>query len=589
MTDFLNFSFESLRTELFLVTFTLFLLVYGLLKPRFDHVAKLSLFGLGIAFLSLWITIGDGDSADYFGPIHVFRSLPESITCIYIPGDMNYSDESSLDYFGWIEFCYLDFVFFFNQLLGLFVPMATNFDLFYPFGFFEAKLMDTQLIFNDCILVDAVGQYLKSLIILSSSCVILYSFQYSKTEKWHQYESLILILLSTASMMIMVSAFDFMTLYLTIELQSLCFYVLAASLRHSEYSVESGLKYFILGALASGIFLFGVSLLYVSTGLLNFGDLYTYYLLEGQGFHPKELTGPLQFGLFCIFVALLFKLTAAPFHLWAPDVYASAPTIVTAFFSLAPKIAFLAVFLRIGTWTFLINSTGLCNLVLVQCAALSMFLGAFGALGQRQIKRLLAFSSINHVGFLLLALVVGTQDGLEALFFYIFIYVVMTIGVFGVVLSLRGNRIGVANVLHISDLSRLSKSNPALAGVFTLILFSLAGIPPMAGFLSKFYVILSALGSSYLIYAALALLSSCVGCFYYLQLIKIMHFDQPILWHKFPQIDRLTSSLISLCCFLLVFVFVCPTVFTLYSEWLTLSLYLSDSQTSWPETPDILY
>jgi proton-translocating NADH-quinone oxidoreductase chain N len=416
--------------------------------------------------------------------------------------------------------------------------------------------------FNSNFIIDEVTQTLKTFILLCSIVILVYSFDYSKTERWHSFECIILILLSTLSMMIMVSAYDFMTLYLTIELQSLCFYVLAASMRNSEYSIESGLKYFVLGALASGILLFGMTLVYTFTGLIHFEDLAKFV-------HAYPANVGLNIGILCIFVALLFKLTAAPFHLWAPDVYAAAPTIVTAYFSLVPKIALIGVFLRIGIWTFYADPNGIWNHVLLICAILSLILGAFGALAQTNIKRLLAYSSINHVGYMLLGFACGTLEGLQALFLYLFVYLVMTIAVFGIVLSLRSKN---KSLQYISDFSHLSKSNPVLAFTFALTLFSLAGIPPVAGFFSKFYLFFAAISSSFYIGACIAVITSCISCFYYLRLIKIMYFEMNAPWLSFPQIDREKAVCISASLFALVFIFVYPTPFFLLAQKLALSL-----------------
>ena len=274
----------------------------------------------------------------------------------------------------------------------------------------------------------------------------------------------------------------------------------------------------------------------------------------------------------CIFAAILFKLTAAPFHLWAPDVYAAAPTIVTAFFSLVPKIAFIGVFLRIGMWTFFVDPSGVWNQVLLICAVLSLIFGSFGALAQTNIKRLLAYSSINHVGYMLLAFACGTIEGLQALFLYLFIYLIMTVAVFGILLSLRQSQRGGENVQYISDLTHLSKSNPFLAFTFALTLFSLAGIPPLAGFFSKFYLLFATISSSFYLAACIAVLTSCVSCFYYLRLIKIMYFEMNAPWLSFPQVTRENAILISLSLFALIFIFLYPTPFYLFAQKLALSL-----------------
>jgi len=420
--------------------------------------------------------------------------------------------------------------------------------------------------FHASFIIDDVTQCFKALILLCGIVIVLYSFQYSRVERWASFECLILILLSTISMMVMVSAYDFMTLYLTIELQSLCFYVLAASLRHSEYCIEGGLKYFVLGALASGILLLGITLVYTFTGLINFEDLSKFVQADFGG------NMGLNIGILCIFVAILFKLTAAPFHLWAPDVYAAAPTIITAFFSLVPKIAFIGVFIRIGMWTFFADPTGVWNQVLLICAILSLIFGAFGALAQTNMKRLLAYSSINHVGYMLIGFACGTMEGLQALFLYLFVYLIMTISVFGILLSLRKNQSNGDNIQYISDITHLSKSNPVLAFSLALTLFSLAGIPPVAGFFSKFYLFFAATSSSLYLVAWIAVLTSCISCFYYLRLIKIMYFEMRAPWLSFPAVARENALLISLSLFALVFIFMYPNPFFLFAQKLALSI-----------------
>jgi NADH-quinone oxidoreductase subunit N len=408
--------------------------------------------------------------------------------------------------------------------------------------------------------IDEMSHYLKILLLSCVIVIVLYTFQYSKVEAWHSFECVIFILLSTISMMIMLSAKDFMTLYLTIELQSLCFYVLAASLRKSEYSVESGLKYFVLGALASGILLFGITLVYTFTGFITFDSLHllsAWEALEGEG---QILNPGFAIGILCIFVAMLFKLTAAPFHLWAPDVYTGAPTIITAFFALVPKIALIGVFTRIALWTCYGHPESIWNTTIIICAILSLVFGCFGALGQTNLKRLLAYSSINHVGYILLGFASGTPEGLESVFVYLFIYVLTTVAVFGIVLSFRQNKASAStsNVQYISDLTHLSKGNPTLAFSFTCVLFSLAGIPPLAGFFGKFYLFFGAVSSSLYVPALIAVLTSCVSCFYYLRLIKIMYFEMTAPWLAFPQMDQIKALCISLSLFGLLFLFAHP-------------------------------
>ncbi|CAN5138037.1 NADH-quinone oxidoreductase subunit NuoN [soil metagenome] len=326
----------------------------------------------------------------------------------------------------------------------------------------------------------------------------------------------VLILLASVGMSIMVSAADFLTLYVGLELNSLAAYVLASFMRQDERSAEAGLKYFVLGALASGILLYGISLLYGFSGSTSFDGVAA---SVADGLDKGEL-----FGLVFVFAGLAFKMSAVPFHMWTPDVYEGAPTPVTAFFASAPKVAALGLTVRVAIEA--LGPAGLAWQQLVMVIALaSILLGAVAAIGQTNIKRLLAYSSINNVGFALIGLAAGTQAGVAAVMSYLAIYVVMTIGSFVCVLQMRGE--DGNPVESIASLSGLSQTRPGVAAAFAIFMFSLAGIPPLFGFWAKFLVFDAAVAAGYTGLAAVGIAASVIGAFYYLKIIKTMYFDPP--------------------------------------------------------------
>jgi NADH-quinone oxidoreductase subunit N len=340
------------------------------------------------------------------------------------------------------------------------------------------------------------------------------SVGYLADEKKQRFEYSILILLSTTGMMMLISAADLIALYLGLELMSLALYVLAAIDRDSARSTEAGLKYFVLGALSSGMLLYGASLIYGFTGTVSFVGI------------AKAATHPslgLVFGLVFLFAGFCFKISAVPFHMWTPDVYEGAPTPITAFFAAAPKVAGIAVFVR----TTIVAFPGIMSQwqqIVVFVAIASMALGAFAAIGQRNIKRLMAYSSIGHMGFALIGLAAGTQEGVQGVLVYMAIYVSMTLGAFACILAMRRQ---TGMVEDIGDLSGLARTHPTLAFFLALLLFSLAGIPPLAGFFAKFYVFLAAIKAGLFALAVIGVVTSVVGAYYYLTIVKIMYFDEP--------------------------------------------------------------
>jgi NADH-quinone oxidoreductase subunit N len=374
----------------------------------------------------------------------------------------------------------------------------------------EGKLVT----FGGSFVVDEFARFLKLLALIGSAAAILLSLDYFAVRAQEKYEYAILILLSTTGMLMLISAADLIALYLGLELMSLALYVVAAIERDSIRATEAGLKYFVLGALSSGMLLYGASLIYGFTGTVNFAGIAK---AAGQGGIG------LVFGLVFLFAGFCFKVSAVPFHMWTPDVYEGAPTPVTAFFAAAPKVAGIAMFVRTTIVAFP-EIVSQWQQIVVFVAIASMVLGAFAAIGQRNIKRLMAYSSIGHMGFALVGLAAGTAEGVQGVLVYMTIYVAMTLGTFACILAMR--RDGQA-VEDIGDLAGLARTKPAMALFLAMLLFSLAGIPPLAGFFAKFYVFLAAIKAGLFTLAVIGVLASVVGAYYYLAIIKLMYFDEP--------------------------------------------------------------
>ncbi|NIZ02106.1 NADH-quinone oxidoreductase subunit NuoN [Thalassospira lucentensis] len=364
---------------------------------------------------------------------------------------------------------------------------------------------------------DAFAQFCKVLILIGSSVGIVMSMKFAERENMSRFEFPILISLATVGMMAMVSATDMMSLYLGLELQSLALYVVAAIRRDTVRSTESGLKYFILGSIASGILLYGMSMVYGFTGTTSFAVLAD--TLTGGNLPVGAMVG-----LAFIFAGLCFKISAVPFHMWTPDVYEGAPTPVTSFFAVAPKIAGLALFIRVAVGPFG-GVVADWQQIIVLISILSMMLGSFAALRQENIKRLMAYSSIGHVGFALVGLAAGTEEGVTGVLVYLGIYLVMNLGTFAVILCMRRNdRMNE----EITDLAGLAKTKPLMAAITAILMFSMAGIPPLAGFFGKFYVFKAAVDAGLVTLAVIGLVTSVVSAYYYLRIIKVMYFDEPV-------------------------------------------------------------
>jgi NADH-quinone oxidoreductase subunit N len=368
--------------------------------------------------------------------------------------------------------------------------------------------------FGGSFIVDPFARFLKLLALTGSATAILMSTTYLKLERQERFEYPILIVLSATGMLMLISAADLIALYLGLELMSLALYVVAAINRDSVKSSEAGLKYFVLGALSSGMLLYGASLIYGFTGTVSFAGIAKAAGDGGLG---------LVFGLVFLFAGFCFKISAVPFHMWTPDVYEGSPTPITAFFAAAPKVAGIAIFVRTTIVAFP-EIASQWRQIVVFVAIASMALGAFAAIGQTNIKRLMAYSSIGHMGFALVGLAAGTAEGVQGVLVYMAIYVTMTLGTFACILSMR--RDGVL-VEEISDLAGLARTNPALAFFLATLLFSLAGIPWLAGFFAKWYVFVAAIKANLFALAVIGVLTSVVGAYYYLAIIKIMYFDEP--------------------------------------------------------------
>ncbi len=369
--------------------------------------------------------------------------------------------------------------------------------------------------FEGSFVIDDYARFLKLLALTGSLGALMLSLPWLTQEKQQKFEYGILFLLSTLGMFMLISAGDLIALYLGLETMSLPLYVVAASNRDNVKSTEAGLKYFVLGALSSGMLLYGASLIYGLTGTVSFVGI-------AKATQAGASIG-LVFGLVFLFVGFCFKISAVPFHMWTPDVYEGAPTPVTAFFAAAPKVAGIAIFTR-ATITAFPGITHEWQQIVVFVSIASMVLGAFAAIGQRNIKRLMAYSSIGHMGFALVGLAAGTAEGVQGVLVYMSIYVAMTLGTFACILAMRRDGVFLENI---SDLAGLARTSPTMAFFLAVLLFSLAGIPPLAGFFAKFYVFLAAIKAGLYTLAVIGVLASVVGAYYYLTIVKIMYFDEP--------------------------------------------------------------
>jgi len=374
------------------------------------------------------------------------------------------------------------------------------------------------VMFNGVFIVDGFARYMKALVLGGAALTVLISLSSSKEHGIDKFEYSILVLLATLGMMVMVSANDLMTLYVGLELQSLALYVVAAMKRDDARATEAGIKYFVLGALSSGMLLYGASLVYGFTGTTQIDQIVAAISLDSRSIG-------LVFGMVFLLAGIAFKISAVPFHMWTPDVYEGAPTPVTAFFAAAPKVAAMALFIRVTTVSFAPITHDWQQIVIFLSIA-SMVLASFAAIGQNNLKRLLAYSSIGHVGFALVGLSAGTAVGVEGVAIYMAIYVAMTVGIFACVLALRTE--DGKPVETITGLAGLAQGKPFVAAIIAILMFSLIGLPPLAGFFAKWQVFLAAIEQNLFLLAVLGVLASAVSAFYYLRIIKVMYFDEPV-------------------------------------------------------------
>ena len=406
-------------------------------------------------------------------------------------------------------------------MLGVFIKksfrlinLLTILSLVFGFILVFKQSSDMIKVFNESYIIDSLSIFMKMLTLLFSIFVLILSKDYIKNNNMDKIEYPILILASILGMFVMISSYDLIVFYLGLELQSLCLYILAAFKRTEEKSTEAGLKYFVLSALASGLLLYGCSIVYGFTGSTNFEIISTNLTIENPG---------AVFGIVFIVVGLAFKVSAVPFHMWTPDVYEGAPTSVTSFFALIPKIAAITVFIRFMYVPF-VNVIDQWQTIVVFLSIASMILGAVAAIGQNNIKRLMAYSSIGHMGYALAGIATGTNEGIQSTVVYLTIYLIMNLGVFGCIFMMKRENVFYESI---NDLSGMSKNHPMLALSFLIMLFSLAGIPPLAGFFAKFYIFMAVIEMKMYALAIIGLITTVVSAFYYLRIIKIIYFDKP--------------------------------------------------------------
>jgi len=412
-------------------------------------------------------------------------------------------------------------------------------------GVLVARGEGTATLFHGSFIVDPFARVMKLLTLTGAAAALLMSIDYWRGSGGLKFEFPVLVLLASTGMMMMISANDLIALYVGLELQSLALYVVAAFNRDSSRSAEAGLKYFVLGALSSGMLLYGASLVYGFTGSTDFATI-------SAAVQPSGENIGLILGLVFLMAGFAFKISAVPFHMWTPDVYEGAPTPVTAFFAAAPKLAAMALTVRVLITAFP-AVTFQWQQIVTFLAIASMALGSFAAIGQTNIKRLMAYSSIGHMGYALVGLAAGSAEGVQGVIVYLAIYLAMTLGTFACILAMRRDG---RMVETISDLSGLSRTSPGMAFLLAMLLFSLAGIPPLAGFFAKFYVFLAAIHANLYALAVIGVLLSVVGAYYYLRIVKIMYFDAPA--ERFEPMDASLAAVLGASGLFILLYFVYP-------------------------------
>jgi NADH-quinone oxidoreductase subunit N len=425
------------------------------------------------------------------------------------------------------------------------------------------------IVYQNTFIFDLLTSNVKQILLAATIFCLIISEDTLVRQQINNSEYFILILCAILGLMLLVSSYDMISLYLAIELQSLCLYVLAASKKNSSFSTEAGLKYFILGSFSSALLLFGISVLYGCTGTTNFDNFYL--LFSGIDRETFLLTAPVEKALIFIAAAFFFKIAAAPFHMWSPDVYEGSPTSSTIFFAVIPKIALFAVFLRLFQTIFSsFEETFLFALIFFSIS--SVIVGSFVALRQKKLKRLLAYSSISHVGYMLLAFSANSLEGTQSLFFYLIVYMITSVCIWSVVLSLNTTT-NMERSKTLIDLASVSNFNPMLGFTAMLAFFSLAGVPPLVGFFAKMEIFVSALGSSLFFASLIAILSSVISSYYYIRLIKTMYFEKREDNSFVFSVTYPCAFAMGLASFFLLYLFLNPTLLLLLTQKMALCLF----------------
>jgi NADH-quinone oxidoreductase subunit N len=425
------------------------------------------------------------------------------------------------------------------------------------------------IVYQNTFIFDLLTSNVKQILLAATIFCLIISEDTLVRQQINNFEYFILILCAILGLMLLVSSYDMISLYLAIELQSLCLYVLAASKKNSSFSTEAGLKYFILGSFSSALLLFGISVLYGCTGTTNFDNFYL--LFSGIDRETFLLTAPVEKALIFIAAAFFFKIAAAPFHMWSPDVYEGSPTSSTIFFAVIPKIALFAVFLRLFQTIFSsFEETFLFALIFFSIS--SVIVGSFVALRQKKLKRLLAYSSISHVGYMLLAFSANSLEGTQSLFFYLIVYMITSVCIWSVVLSLNTTT-NMERSKTLIDLASVSNFNPMLGFTAMLAFFSLAGVPPLVGFFAKMEIFVSALGSSLFFASLIAILSSVISSYYYIRLIKTMYFETREDNSFVFSVTYPCAFAMGLASFFLLYLFLNPTLLLLLTQKMALCLF----------------
>jgi NADH-quinone oxidoreductase subunit N len=425
------------------------------------------------------------------------------------------------------------------------------------------------LTYQNTFIFDVLTANVKQIILISTICCLFIFEDNLVRQQINNFEYFILILSAVLGLLLLVSSYDLISLYLSIEMQSLCLYVLAASKKDSSFSTEAGLKYFLLGSFSSALLLFGMSILYGCTGTTNFEN-YT-LLFSGIDLDNLSTASSISTALIFIGAAFFFKIAAAPFHMWSPDVYEGSPTSSTIFFAVIPKIALFAVFARMFQTVFAPFEDTLLMMTIV-FSICSVIVGSFAALRQRKLKRLLAYSSVSHVGYLLLAFSANSVEGTQALFFYLIVYMITSLSFWSVVLSINTST-NTERSKTLIDFASVSTVNPLIGLTGMMALFSLAGVPPLVGFYAKMAIFLSAIGSSLIFVSLVAILASVVSSVYYIRLIKIMYFEPKSDVSFVYPVSRSCSLMMATGTFLLIYLFVNPTLLVLLTSKMALCLY----------------